>query len=96
MTKDDLKAEMMNLHRRVESGIARAVERSRFAQAQGGEPDAAWSMGEKLLNALVFERPDQLDALNYSEAEASDRLRYDFDATQSEFPAILSRIRDEL
>lgn len=96
MNDDDLKAEMLNPNRRVESGIARAVERSRFAQAQGGEPDAAWSMGEKLLNALVFDRPEQLEALNYSEAEASDRLRYDFDATESEFPTILSRIRDEL
>ncbi|MDV8003035.1 hypothetical protein [Rhodococcus sp. IEGM 1408] len=76
--------------------IARAVERSRVAAGQSGEPDAAWSMGEKLLNALVFGSADQLEALGYSEAEAIDRLRYDFGATSEEFPAVLDRIRSEL
>ncbi|AEF42706.1 hypothetical protein [Hoyosella subflava] len=76
--------------------IARAVDRSHEAREQGGEPDAAWSMGEKLLNALIFERQDQLDALDYSEAEAIDRLRYDFGVTAEQFPDILTRIRAQL
>lgn len=74
--------------------IARAVERSRFAKASSGEPDGAWSMGEKLLNALVFERDDQLAALDYSEQEAIERLRWDFGVTADEFPAVLAQIRD--
>lgn len=57
--------------------IALAVERSRFAKARSGEPDGAWSMGEKLLNALVFERDDQFAALDYSEQEAIERLRWE-------------------
>lgn len=76
--------------------ISRAVDRSREADRQGGEPDAAWSMGEKLLNALVLERLDQLEALDYSEAEAIDRLRFDFGVTTAEFPAVLERIRAQL
>lgn len=76
--------------------IARAVERARHAKARSGEPDGAWSMGEKLLNALVFERDDQLAALDYSEQEAIERLRWDFGVTVDEFSGVLARIRAEL
>lgn len=76
--------------------IASAVERSRFAKSRSGEPDGAWSMGEKLLNALVFDRDDQLADLDYSEGDAVERLRWDFGVTADEFPALLERIRDEL
>lgn len=76
--------------------IARAVERSRYAKARSGDPDGAWSMGEKLLNALVFDRDDQLADLDYSEEETIERLRWDFGVTADEFPAVLERIRAEL
>lgn len=76
--------------------IARAVDRSREASGQGGQPNAAWSMGEKLLNALVLDRLDQLETLDYSEAEAIDRLRFDFGVTLAEYPTVLERIRSHL
>ncbi len=76
--------------------IARAVERSRYAKAQDGEPNPAWSMGEKLLNALIFMRDDQLAALDYSRDEAIERLRWDFGVAASEFPSVLERVRAEI
>lgn len=79
-----------------EKAIARAVSRCREIADQGGVPDAAWSLGEKLLIALVFQRSEQLEALGYSEAEAQDRLRYDYGASSAEFPQVLARIRSEL
>lgn len=79
-----------------EAQVARAVQRSQYAAQQNGEPDPAWSMGEKLLNALVFSRPDQLSALDYDEDQAVDRLRYDFDVSTEEFPAVLDRIRSQM
>lgn len=69
-----------------EAAIARSVSLARDAGRHGGTPDAAWSLGEKLLTALVFQRPEQLEALGYSEAEVQDRLRYDYGASSAEFP----------
>lgn len=81
---------------KLEETSKRAVERSRYAKRHNGEIDEAWSMGEKLLNALIFMRVDQLEALDYSEPEAIDRLRFDFGVTADEFPAVLARIRAQL
>jgi len=53
-------------------------------------------LGEKLLTALVFQGPEQLKALGYSEAEAQDRVRFDYGASSAEFPQVLARIRSEL
>lgn len=96
MTKDELLADVLNEPKRREAAIARAVDRSREAAVQDGIPDAAWSMGEKLLNALVFNSAEQLEALGYSQVEAEDRLRYDFGASRAEFPQVLDRIRSQL
>lgn len=79
-----------------EASFKRAVERSRYAKQNRGEPNGAWSMGEKLLNALVFMRPDQLAALDYTEDEAIDRLRFDFAASTEQFQDVLARIRRAL
>ena len=96
MSEDAIRADMMNGPKRLEAAYNRALARCREAAVQGGNADAAWSMGEKLLNALVFERRDQLASLGYSEAEAVDRLRYDFGVTTEQFPEVLARIRTQL
>ena len=70
--------------------------RSRYATRHNGNPDETWSMGEKLLNALIFQRDDQLAALDYSEPEAVERLRVDFGVTADEFPGVLEQIRSQL
>lgn len=84
---------MADARDRREAMIAHAIERAREALLRGGEPDPAWSMGEKLLTALVFRRPDQLQRLDYTDDEAADRLRYDFGANRDEFDGILQQIR---
>lgn len=76
--------------------IARSVRLAREASEYGGIPDAAWSLGEKLLMALVFQKSEQLEALGYSEDEAINRLQYDYGASSDEFPRVLDRIRAEL
>lgn len=96
MTEDALSAEILDEPKRREATFARAVSRCREAAGRGGSPDAAWSMGEKLLIALVFRSPEQLEVLGYSEAEANDRLRYDFGVTSDKFPKVLDQIRSEL
>lgn len=73
--------------------IAAAIARSRDAKQHSGEPDPAWSMGEKLLNALVLGREDQLAALDYTRQDAIERVRWDFGVTEAEFPAVLEQIR---
>lgn len=50
-------------------------------------------MGEKLLNALVLEREDQLAALDFTRQDAIERVRWDFGVTEDEFPAVLEQIR---
>ena len=52
--------------------------------------------GEQLLNALIFQRDDQLAALGYSESEAVERLRVDFGVTADECPGVLEQIRSQL
>ena len=79
-----------------EAAIARSVSLARDAGRRGGIPDAGWSLGEKLLTALVFQRPEQLEVLGYSEAEAQDRLRYDYGESSAEFLQVLARIRSEI
>lgn len=79
-----------------EAAIARSVRLAREAAEQGGIPDAAWSLGEKLMTALVFQSAGQLEALGYSEDDAVERLRYDYGASTEEFPRVLARIRAEL
>lgn len=79
-----------------ETAIARSVRLAREAKKHGGAPDAAWSMGEKLMTALVFQSAEQIEALGYSEDEAIDRLRHDYGASSEEFPWVLGRIRAEL
>lgn len=96
MNREELIADMLNRSGRQEEELSRAVERAREAKVNGGEPDAAWSMGEKLMTALVFQSEHQLEALGYSEADAIDRLRYDFAVSAEEFPSVLEEIRSEL
>ncbi|HIW68306.1 hypothetical protein [Corynebacterium sp.] len=96
MNREELIAEMLDRSGRQEEALSRAVERAREAKVNGGEPDAAWSMGEKLMTALVFRSKHQLEALGYSEADAVDRLRYDFAVSAEEFPRVLEEIRAEL
>lgn len=38
------------------------MDRCREAAGQDGVPDAAWSMGEKLMTALVFQDARRLEA----------------------------------
>lgn len=76
--------------------IAAAIARTREARQHSGEPNVAWSMGEKLLNALVLEREDQLAALEHTRQDAVERVRWDFGVTDDEFPAVLEQIRDGL
>lgn len=76
--------------------IAAAIARTREAKQRSGEPDLAWSMGEKLLNALVLEREDQLAGLDYTRQDAIERVRWDFGVNDDEFPAVLEQIRDGL
>ena len=96
MTESELRTEMFNAPPRREAAVARAVDSSREAAKQDGEPGAAWSMGEKLLNALVFGNSEQLCAFDYSEADAIDRLRHDFGVTAEQFPDLLARIPAQL
>lgn len=76
--------------------IAAAIARTREARQHSGAPNIAWSMGEKLLNALVLGREDQLAALDYTRRDAIERVRWDFGVTKDEFPAVLEQIRDGL
>lgn len=96
MNREELIADMLNRSGRQEEALSRAVKRAREAKVNGGEPDAAWAMGEKLMTALVFQSEHQLEALGYSEADAIDRLRYDFAVSAEEFPSVLEEIRSEL
>jgi hypothetical protein len=91
-----IRADMANDPKLHEAAVARSVDLARDAGRHEGTPDAAWSLGEKLLTALVFQGPEQLKALGYSEAEAQDRVRFDYGASSAEFPQVLARIRSEL
>lgn len=52
------------------------INRCRIAQEQhAGNPDGAWSTGEKLAVALVLDDTDYIKALGYTALEAAGRVQ---------------------